>query len=75
MRMHLVKARQAKRLSMNRLADMIGIDLHYYYRIEVGTIKRVSFIMMCRIASVLEIDLNKLYRFENDYLKKETKTN
>ena len=70
--MHLVKARQTKKWSIHKVANVLNIDVHHYYRIEVGAIKKVNFVLMCRIASALEIDLNKLYRLENDYLKEET---
>lgn len=71
MRMYLVNQRQALGLSMLQTSSILDLDFHHYYRIEMGQIKRVSFLILCRIARVLEISLDDLYKLETTYQAEE----
>ena len=71
MRMYLVNQRQALGLSMLQTSSILDLDFHHYYRIEMGQIKRVSFLILCHIAHVLEISLDDLYEMETIYQAEE----
>ena len=68
--MYLAKKREDSALSMRKVADAVGIDVHHYQRIETGRIARVSFLILCKIAIFLDISLYDLYRDESAYQAK-----
>lgn len=70
LRMYLAKKREDSALSMRKVADAVGIDVHHYQRIETGSIARVSFLILCKIALFLDISLFELYREESAYQAK-----
>ena len=70
LRMYLAKKREDSALSMRKVADAVGIDVHHYQRIETGSIVRVSFLILCKIALFLDMSLFELYREESAYQAK-----
>ena len=67
LRMYLSKKREDAALSMRKVADAVGIDVHHYQRIETGSVARVSFLILCKIAITLDISLYELYKEESAY--------
>lgn len=70
LRMYLVKKREGAAISMRKVADAVGIDVHHYQRIETGKVLRVTFLILCKIAIFLDISLYELYRDESAYQAK-----
>ena len=70
LRMYLVKKREGAAISMRKVADAVGIDVHHYQRIETGEVLRVTFLILCKIAIFLDISLYELYRDESAYQAK-----
>ena len=68
--MYLAKKREDKGLSMRKVADAVGIDVHHYQRIETENVARVSFLILCKIAISLNMSLFDLYREESVYQAK-----
>ena len=74
LRMYLVKKREGSAISMRKVADAVGVDVHHYQRIETGDVARVSFLILCKIAIFLDISLSELYRDESaDQAKRKDK--
>lgn len=70
-RMYLVEARNAKNLSMRKVASKIGVTHQHYSRIESGISKgRISFRVMGLIAETLDIPLQECFEREMEYLAK-----
>lgn len=70
MRVYLAQAREKKNLTMRDVAETLQVDFHYYYRIEIGEIKRINFLTFSKIGHLLDIPLETLYSLEEAYLEK-----
>lgn len=67
-RLYLVKAREAKGLSMHKAARLAGMSYQHYSNFENGYRgSRVSFMIMARIADALDLSLDFIKAREEEY--------
>lgn len=74
MREYLKSMREDKGLSMQDVADKIGISRQYYHLIETGERqKKMDITLVKRIAAVFGVSLETIIAYENIILEKALK--
>lgn len=54
----LDKILKCKKMTLNKLATLMGVSNSVIYALRDGKIKKPSFELMCKIADVLDINLD-----------------
>lgn len=56
----LKKKREAKNISVPQIAELLGISVSHYYKIEAG-IRNPNFLLAGKIAKLLESNIDELF--------------
>lgn len=72
MRTNLIKLRKKKKLSVNKISQLLGISTSHYYKIESG-VRNPNFILAGKIAKLFNCTVDEI--FFKEILDKTSKFN